>query len=285
MGDLADQWHELDALRLRLDHHPVYGALRCLDDLRCFMQHHLYSVWDFMSLVKTLQAAIAPVRVPWVPVGDPAVRRFVNQLVLEEESDLAGPVDDGAHFLSHFELYCAAMREVGADPQPGLAFIGRVVRDGIAAAIDDPALPPPSRAFMRTTFNLIDLDRPHLAAAALALGREHIIPTMFRSFLRDMGIDAAHAPMFHFYLQRHIHLDEDLHAPLSSRLLDHLCGGDPERIAQARVAARTALTARLAFWDGVAEAIARRASARPTAPGARGGAQTLRERASLGDRA
>lgn len=256
MAFIADQWHELDALRVKLDHHRVYGALRSLDDLRCFMQHHIYSVWDFMSLVKTLQSAIAPVRVPWVPVADPAVRRFVNQLVLEEESDLGGPIDDGEHFLSHFELYCGAMREIGADPQPALDFIACVARSGIEAALDLPGIPAPSRTFMRTTFALVDLERPHLAAAALALGREHIIPTMFRSFLRDMGIAESDAPMFHFYLHRHIHLDEDLHAPLSLRLLDHLCAGDPERIAQARNAAQAALTARLAFWDGVALAIA-----------------------------
>jgi len=256
MAFIADQWHELDALRVKLDHHPVYGALRTLDDLRRFMQHHIYSVWDFMSLVKTLQCAIAPVRVPWVPVADPAVRRFVNQLVLEEESDLGGPVDDGEHFLSHFELYCGAMREIGADPQPALDFVGRVAQIGIDTALGMPGIPGASRAFMRVTFALVDVERPHLAAAALALGREHIIPTMFRSFLRDMGIGPTDAPMFHFYLHRHIHLDEDLHAPLSLRLLDHLCAGDPQRIGEARRAAHAALSARLAFWDGVAHAIA-----------------------------
>ncbi len=266
MSTIADAWHELDPLRVRLDRHPVYGALRTLDDLRCFMGHHIYSVWDFMSLVKTLQSAIAPVRVPWVPVGDPAVRRFVNQLVLEEESDLGGPVDDGRNFLSHFELYCGAMREIGADPEPALRFIAQVSQRGIADALASAELPAPSRAFMRTTFGLIDLDAPHLAAAALALGREHIIPTMFRSFLRDMGIGPEQAPMFHFYLHRHIHLDEDLHAPLSLRLLDHLCGGDAHRIAQARTAARTALEARIAFWDGVEQAlVARRTTADCTA--------------------
>lgn len=252
----ADTWNELDALRLQLDRHPVYAGLRTLADLRVFMEHHIYSVWDFMSLVKTLQAAIAPVRVPWRPVGDPVVRRFVNQLVLEEESDLAGPEDDGEHFLSHFELYCGAMREVGADPTPALRFIDLVGARGIDVALAEGEVPAPARLFMRTTFDLIDAQRPHLAAAALALGREHIIPTMFRSFLRDMGITAADAPMFHFYLNRHIHLDEDLHAPLSLRLLEHLCGGDAQRIGQARAAAHRALEARVNFWNGVQGALA-----------------------------
>ena len=41
--------------RARLEQHPIYGALRTLSDLRAFMAHHVYSVWDFMSLIKYLQ--------------------------------------------------------------------------------------------------------------------------------------------------------------------------------------------------------------------------------------
>lgn len=255
MAAIADEWHELDAPRARLDRHPVYGALRSIEDLRRFMSHHVYSVWDFMSLVKTLQSVIAPTRVPWRPIGDPAARRFINQIVLEEESDLGGPIDDGQTFLSHFELYCAAMCEIGADPAPALRFLDLVGARGVAAALDAGEIPEPSRAFMRTTFGIIDPARPHMAAAALALGREHIIPSMFRNFLREMGLGAGAAPMFHFYLNRHVHLDEDVHAPLSLRLLAHLCGDDPVRVREARAAASDALEARVRFWDGVAAAI------------------------------
>lgn len=90
----------------RLEAHPVYAAVTSIGDLQCFMQHHVYSVWDFMSLIKYLQATVAPASVPWVPQGDGDVRRFINELVLEEESDEAG---DGEHFTSHFELYLSAM--------------------------------------------------------------------------------------------------------------------------------------------------------------------------------
>lgn len=97
----------------------------------------------------------------------------------------------------------------------------------------------------------IDSDRAHAVAAALALGRERIIPAMFRAFLARMGITPEQAPTFHDYLNRHIHLDEDFHAPLSLRLLEHLCGDDPVRIEEARQAAIQAINARITFWDGV----------------------------------
>ena len=56
---------------------------------------------------------------------------------------------------------------------------------------------------------------------------------MFRRLLQNVGVSAAQAPMFHYYLNRHIHLDEDFHAPLSLRLLNGLCGSDRNKIAEA----------------------------------------------------
>ncbi|MGE5471974.1 MAG: DUF3050 domain-containing protein [Bacteroidota bacterium] len=248
-------WSDLNPLRQQLDNHPVYGMLRSRADLVCFMSHHIYSVWDFMSLVKTLQAAVAPSSVPWRPVGDPAVRRFINEIVMEEESDLGLPEGGGPPFLSHFELYCAAMGELGASPARALAFVARTADLPIGEALARSDIPEPARQFMTSTFGFIAGGQPHRAAAALALGREHVIPAMFRRFLAELQVSEAQAPMFHYYLKRHIHLDEDFHAPLSLRLLEALCGGDPARLAAAHQAAGEALTARLRFWDGVAAAI------------------------------
>lgn len=232
--------------------HPVYAAVATVADLRVFMEHHVYSVWDFMSLIKTLQRVIAPTRVPWVPGGDGDVQRFINELVLEEESDRAA---SGEGFTSHFELYLAAMREVGADTGGVTEFVDRVGRDGIDAGLALGCVPAPSRRFTTTTFAFIDNGGPHRVAAALALGREHVIPNMFRAILARIGVGEQDAPIFHAYLKRHIHLDEDFHAPLSLRLLNGLCGNDPHRIAEAVGAASEAVQARLLFWDGVLDAL------------------------------
>lgn len=242
------------SFRKQLEHHPVYAAVATIEDLRCFMQHHVYSVWDFMSLIKYLQTQVAPTAVPWVPRGDAAVRRFINELVLEEESDQTHV--DG-EFSSHFELYLRAMDEIGADTAPMQAFVETVARDGVEAGLAMPGVPQPSRAFSQTTFGFIRADRPHAVAAALALGREHIIPAMFRAILERIGVTPEDAPIFHFYLNRHIHLDEDFHAPLSLRLLNSLCDGDETRRAEAVASANTAVHARLRFWDGVLAALSK----------------------------
>jgi len=238
--------------RDRLDNHPIYASVQSIDDLRCFMQHHVYSVWDFMSLIKYLQSIIAPASYPWSRIGDGAVRRFINELVLEEESD---ETETENVYSSHFDLYLRAMREIGADTTRIEAFVDMVETDGIDAALASDHIPEPSRRFTTATFDFINSGRAHEVAAALALGREHIIPGMFRSILNKIGVTDEHAPIFHFYLNRHIHLDEDFHAPLSLRLMNGLCGGDQDKKREAEQAAIKAINARILFWDGVDEAI------------------------------
>ncbi len=237
-------------LQEKLANHPIYSALETIDDLRVFMNHHVHSVWDFMSLIKYLQHAVAPARWPWTPGPDAEVQRFINELVLEEETDQNAP-GQPCEFSSHYMLYISAMREVGANAERMLGFVDKVSADGIHAALDCGMAPAPACEFNRSTFGFIESGKAHNVAAALALGREHMIPAMFRAFLARMAITEEQAPIFHFYLHRHIHLDEDFHAPLSLRLLEALCGGDSTKLEEAKAAAIQAVDARIAFWDAV----------------------------------
>jgi Protein of unknown function (DUF3050) len=40
----------------RLEDHPIWPQLSSLERVQCFMEHHVWAVWDFMSLLKSLQA-------------------------------------------------------------------------------------------------------------------------------------------------------------------------------------------------------------------------------------
>lgn len=243
-------------LREKLNQHPIYRSLHDVNDLRVFMNHHIYSVWDFMSLLKTLQQAVAPARAPWAPVGSAVLRRFINEIVLGEESDEGLPDANGSTtYTSHFELYCHAMREVGADDATARTFVGTVQRDGLRNALTRNLVPMAARWFMESTFGFIDTGKPHVVAAAFAMGREQVIPDMFRALLHGMQVREQEAPAFHYYLERHIHLDEDHHGPLSLKMLDELCAGNPQKIREAERAARAAVEARIEFWDGVLGAL------------------------------
>ncbi len=244
-------------LRIELKAHPVYSAVEDMDDLMIFMQHHVFSVWDFMSLVKYLQNQIAPANSPWLPFGDAQVQRFINDIVLEEESDEGIPLEDGTPtYTSHFNLYAQAMEEVKANSSLTIReFVGKVAATSFETAMSTVQIPSPAKEFMQTTFDFIHSDKPHVIAAAFALGREHIIPEMFRALLDKMKISREEAEVFHYYLDRHIELDGDHHGPMSLRMLELLCEGNKTKIEEAEQAALEAVKARIRFWDGVLLAI------------------------------
>ena len=240
-------------LRQELASHPIYSEVKTMDDLTLFMQRHIFSVWDFMSLVKYLQNVIAPAGAPWLPHGDAHVQRFIDDIVLEEESDEGIPLEDGTPtYTSHFNLYALAMEEVKEGSSKLIReFISEVTSSSVEKAMETVDVPQPAKEFMKTTFGFINSDKPHVVAAAFALGREHIIPQMFRALLEKMSVSRDQAEVFHYYLDRHILLDGDFHGPMSLRMLELLCEDDAEKIAEAEEAAIVAIKARIKFWDGV----------------------------------
>jgi hypothetical protein len=83
-----DRLEELIAeARTEVVTHPIYARLQDLPAVRTFLEHHVFAVWDFMSLLKSLQRNLTCVEVPWVPTGPTGSRRLINDIVLVEESD------------------------------------------------------------------------------------------------------------------------------------------------------------------------------------------------------
>jgi hypothetical protein len=238
--------------------HPVFTRLTSITALRIFMEHHVYAVWDFMSLLKALQRAVTCIGTPWVPCGDPAVRRFINEIVLDEESDSIALDGVRPAPISHFELYLSAMERVGAETG-GIHELLRRVRGGepIGVALASAPVPEAARQFVLTTMEVVHTNRVHAIAAAFTFGREQAIPAMFLPIVEALdGADERTAILI-AYLKRHIEMDGDDHGPLSLRLLTGLCGDDDGHWDQSRAAAIGALQARRRLWDGVLAALPR----------------------------
>lgn len=234
--------------RKQLLDHPIYAALDSPAAVVTFMGYHVWAVWDFMTLLTSLQRWLTCVEMPWLPKGPPSLRRLVNEIKLDEESDRVG---DG--YASHFELYLAAMAEAGADSRAVERFTGLLGSgSGIATAIFQATAPPAAEAFVWHTWDLTRAPLP-AQAAGFAFGREDVIPDMFEQVAL---LHAGGHPLglFADYLRRHVELDAE-HGELAREMVAQVCGDDPAAWAMAEAAALGAITARLALWDGTLQAI------------------------------
>src|ERR1700751_1248218 len=99
----------LATLRTQLLDHPVYAEVASVEDLRRFMEDHVFAVWDFMSLLKRLQQDLTCTKVPWFPADNGRAARLINDIVIGEETD----VDPDASCVSPLDLYLRAMADVG----------------------------------------------------------------------------------------------------------------------------------------------------------------------------
>ncbi len=231
--------------------HRVFSMVKTLQDAKVFMGYHVWAVWDFMSLVKALQQAVTCTSVPWVPPADANLAAFINEIVTGEESDIT----PGKDHASHYELYIAAMREVGADTKPIEDFIS-LLRKGETPeiALKQVYAPEAVQRFVNTTLNLA-AGPQHLCAAAFCLSREELIPGMFLTLLNDLPAEQTRFATFRWYLERHVEVDGERHGPLSARLFQSLVGNDPHQLEDALKASLDALEARHELLEAAAVAI------------------------------
>ena len=244
---------EISPLRKELNEHALYTNLTSLDDVKIFMETHVYAVWDFMSLLKSLQQKLTTVNVPWVPVKNAKVARLINQIVVDEESDLNA---DGVP-KSHFEMYLEAMEEVKANTQIIHDFISEIkTSKEIEFTLKNSDLPKEVKSFLNFTFKTIQGGKAHEIAAAFTFGREEVIPDMFLEIIQNTEKNQnVHLKKINYYLQRHIELDGDEHGPLAHEMLVNLCGQDNVKWNEVCIASKAALKHRILLWDYVLDLI------------------------------
>lgn len=242
---------ELFESRKRLTEHKLYHLLSEIDDIRLFMEKHVYAVWDFMSLLKALQNHLTCTALPWKPSKNPKIARFINEIVFGEESDL----NEVGIPKSHFQMYLDAMGEVQADTSKILAFINQIKSlDQMEDALHKSTLKIAEKEFLQFTFSVIKTDEPHKIAAAFTFGREDLIPDMFIEIINQAN-EKNQFPKLKYYLERHIELDGGEHGPLSLEMIRELCGEDDKKWSEVLEVAKLALDKRIKLWDEIAHEI------------------------------
>jgi len=244
---------EIAPVREQLISHPVYAYIQSLEALKIFMEHHVFAVWDFMSLLKSLQKNLTCVDVPWVPRGSAQTRYLINEIVLGEESD----VDEAGVRTSHFELYLRAMEQAGAGTGPVTALLNDVkMGKPVHQCLSHHLIPSASASFVNNTFSVIHANKVHVQAAVFTFGREDLIPGMFISFVNELNKQTDNKlNILKYYLERHIEVDGDHHSHLGYEMTAELCGNDTHKWHEATIAVKDALLHRIALWDSILAAV------------------------------
>jgi hypothetical protein len=246
---------EIEPLRQQLLNHQVYKKISSVEDLKIFLQHHVFAVWDFMSLLKSLQNELTCVQVPWIPKGNPLTRRLINEIVLAEETDQ----DEEGNVTSHFELYIEAMNECKADISK-ITYLIQLLKEwkSVRTALSQIDISPSIKEFVSFSFDIIETKKAHKIAIVFTFGREDLIPDMFTSILRDMKSssensdeDVESIKKLVYYFDRHIKLDGDHHSHMSIQMIKELCGEDETKWNDAIEISKIALQKRIDLWDGI----------------------------------
>lgn len=238
----------------QLLNHSLYEKVKTIEDLHCFLENHIYAVWDFMSLLKALQNKLTCTTTPWLPIGNPQVRYLINEIVVAEETDLAF---DGTR-QSHFEMYLDAMQQCGADTKEINAFLENVkTTQNIFVSIKQSDLHPNVKAFLDFTFRIIEEGKAHKIAAAFTFGREDLIPSMFTEILKNFQTNFPETDLSKliYYFERHIELDADEHGPMAMQMISELCGTNETKWKELEEVSIEALEKRIGLWNAIEEQV------------------------------
>lgn len=245
------------AYKEQLLQHSLYNEIKTVEDLNCFLEHHVFAVWDFMSLLKALQAKLTCTTTPWLPVGNPEIRYLINEIVVAEETD----VDQNGNRKSHYELYLEAMEALGADTLPIQNFLSDVeTTKNIFVSIKHSDLHPNVKAFLDFTFRVIEERDSHQIAAAFTFGREDLIPEMFTAILKKFQANFPDKDLSKliYYFERHIELDADEHGPMAMKMIEELCDNDAKKWQEVEEVSIVALQKRIGLWNAIEEAITKK---------------------------
>ena len=239
----------LQPLQEKLINHDLYHNINSIDTLKIFMENHIFAVWDFMSLLKSLQIHLTCVQIPWKPVKNTDAARFINEIVLEEETDKI----NSEKTVSHFELYIDSMKEIGAKTDKIESFIDMIdEKKNFKEVLFSSSIDQNIKSFLSFTFNIIESNEVHKIAAALTFGRENVIPDMFIKIVKKISKENdLRSKKFIYYLERHIELDGNDHGPIALKMINNLCGEDISKWDDVINIAKKSMEMRIKLWNHI----------------------------------
>ena len=82
MDNLVNNKNKLKQLRHKITTHPLFENKLEPKQICKFMESHIFAVWGFMSILKSLQKKITPNNLPWIPNDNTknGLVNFINEI-------------------------------------------------------------------------------------------------------------------------------------------------------------------------------------------------------------
>jgi len=235
----------------KVEQHPVFTQFETFDDVRVFLEHFVYPVWDFKVLVEAFRNPEAdpnPFPGPEVVLPLAEEKSWVDEMAHFETRE-----GQSAHLRPYHSLFIHSMEVLGAN-QGEIITLMQLLDEGrnLNSALDRVSIPSESETHLHTTWNIIQSEELPRIAGALALGRRDIIPADFPRRAKNLHPDSftlVDAPFTD--LRRGMELDRVEHV---ERILtdSRLPEGWEEK---AKEGAQEMLEARLNLLDGIMDKI------------------------------
>jgi hypothetical protein len=232
----------------KVEQHPVFTQFETFDDVRMFLEHFVYAVWDFKVLVEAFRNPEDdpnPFPGPEVVLPPAEDKDWIYEMAHFE----TGGKPSRAHLRPYHSLFTHSMEVFGANQREIMTLMQLLEESrDLDSVLERVSIPDESEAHLRTTWNIIQTGELPRIVGALALGRRDIIPAEFPERAKDLhprSLDFVDAPFTDF--RRGMELDRVEH--VGRILTDSRLPEDWE--SKAKDGAQEMLEARLNLLDGI----------------------------------
>ena len=238
---------KINEIKKNIINHPLFHMRFDNEQLNVFMSIHIYAVWSFMSIVKSLQKNLTPQSIPWTPNQSTqnGMARFINEIIYSEESEEISKNT----YLSHFEIYILAMRIIGVDTKPILSMVSHFKKNSYSRTyINSLNIPICAKRFITHDISIAKSRSLPRIVGVFCFGKETIIPSMFKQIIK--AIPKRGNSVLVNYFDRHIEIDGERHGPLAKKIFSEVCKKKSDRNL-AYLEAIKALKLRESMWNDI----------------------------------
>ncbi len=228
--------------------HQVFEKLNSVENIRIYTEFQVWCVWDFMSILKSVQTQIFSNDILWLPPDNPSLGARFYELIATEETDNS-PGGEEDERLSHFQSFVLAMKQMKGNTRQIERFLDELKSgNDLHSALNNVQAPQSVVDFLMLNHQLITED-PLNGVSLLSLTRENFLPAVFRSLMQFVS-RKEDVGLFIWYHQRHIELDEKLHGPIADSIYKEFINTD-ERILTGLNASILSLKGRFALLQEI----------------------------------